>query len=95
MAVYSWTRVFGLPLGEIIDLRAKRQFEALAHDCIETISDFFQEGQDEKTLADFLARVPLRRIAQPDEVAPLAVFLASSAAAYCTGGVYSVDGGQS
>ncbi len=50
--------------------------------------------QDEKLLRDFLARVPLARIAEPEEIAPLAVFLASDAAAYCTGGVYTVDGGQ-
>ncbi len=50
--------------------------------------------ENEDVLRDFLARVPLRRIAQPEEIAPLAVFLASDAAAYCTGGVYTVDGGQ-
>ncbi|HJQ82448.1 MAG TPA: SDR family oxidoreductase, partial [Candidatus Binatia bacterium] len=50
--------------------------------------------QDPEILADFLARVPLRRIAEPEEIAPLAVFLAGDAAAYCTGGVYTVDGGQ-
>jgi acetyl esterase/lipase len=68
MAVYSWTRVFGLSLGDIIDLRAKPQFEALAHDCIETISDFFQEGQDEKALETKFLKVdpvtypPVKRI---------------------------------
>ncbi|MES2549474.1 MAG: SDR family oxidoreductase, partial [Pseudomonadota bacterium] len=36
---------------------------------------------------------PLRRIGAPDDVAGLALFLASDAAAYCTGGVYMVDGG--
>jgi len=50
-------------------------------------------GNDD-LLRDFLARVPLGRVAQPEEIAPLAVFLASDAAAYCTGGVYTVDGGQ-
>lgn len=68
MAVYSWTRLFALPLGEIIDLSAKPQFEALAHDCIETISDFFQEGQDEKALEKKFLKVdpatypPVKRI---------------------------------
>jgi NAD(P)-dependent dehydrogenase (short-subunit alcohol dehydrogenase family) len=33
------------------------------------------------------------RIGRPDEVASLAVFLASDEAAYCTGGFYMVDGG--
>jgi NAD(P)-dependent dehydrogenase (short-subunit alcohol dehydrogenase family) len=30
-----------------------------------------------------------------DEVAPLMLFLASEESRYCTGGVYSVDGGMS
>ncbi len=45
-------------------------------------------------LQQFLGHVPLGRIAVPDEIAPMAVFLASEAAAYCTGGVYVVDGGH-
>jgi NAD(P)-dependent dehydrogenase (short-subunit alcohol dehydrogenase family) len=50
--------------------------------------------QDERLLADFLARVPLGRMAQPEDVAPLAVFLAGGAAGFSTGGVYTLDGGQ-
>jgi NAD(P)-dependent dehydrogenase (short-subunit alcohol dehydrogenase family) len=38
-------------------------------------------------------RLPLGRIGQPEEMAGLAVFLASDAASYCTGGVYLADGG--
>jgi len=37
--------------------------------------------------------VPLGRYATPDEVADVAVFLASSAAGYITGAVIPVDGG--
>jgi NAD(P)-dependent dehydrogenase (short-subunit alcohol dehydrogenase family) len=50
---------------------------------------------NDEILKQFLDTVPLGRIAQSDEVAPLAVFLASEAASYCTGGVYIVDGGAS
>ncbi|MCC6333860.1 MAG: SDR family oxidoreductase [Myxococcales bacterium] len=39
--------------------------------------------------------MPLQRFGTKDEVAQLAVFLASDAARYCTGGVYPVDGGMS
>jgi glucose 1-dehydrogenase len=37
--------------------------------------------------------IPLKRAAQPEEIAGLAVFLASSAADYVTGATYVMDGG--
>jgi 3alpha(or 20beta)-hydroxysteroid dehydrogenase len=40
-----------------------------------------------------LARVPLRRIGQPDEVAEAALFLASDRSSFVTGAELSVDGG--
>ncbi len=48
---------------------------------------------NEKILERFIKHIPLNRAGSPDDVAGLAVFLASDAAAYCTGGVYLVDGG--
>jgi 3-oxoacyl-[acyl-carrier protein] reductase len=48
---------------------------------------------NEKLAAMTLARIPLRRWAQPEEIAPSFVFLASDAAAYITGQVLPVDGG--
>lgn len=41
----------------------------------------------------FIERTPLGRVGDPEDLAGIAVFLASDAAAYCTGGVYMVDGG--
>ena len=44
---------------------------------------------------DFLKLFPLARIAEPEEIARVAVFLLSSEAAYVTGAAWSVDGGRS
>ncbi len=41
----------------------------------------------------FLERVPLGRLGESEDIAGLAIFLASDASSYCTGGVYMVDGG--
>jgi len=37
--------------------------------------------------------VPLKRLGVPEDIAGIAVFLASDEAAYCTGGTYKCDGG--
>jgi len=50
---------------------------------------------NEKILGSFINHLPLNRIAKPDEMAGLALFLSSDAASYCTGGTYSADGGYS
>jgi 2-keto-3-deoxy-L-fuconate dehydrogenase len=42
----------------------------------------------------FIARQPMGRLAKPEEIAPVVVFLASDESAFATGNVYSVDGGM-
>ena len=44
-------------------------------------------------LKQALAHVPMRRVAQPSEMAGAALYLASGAASYTTGAILNVDGG--
>ncbi|MDR3238566.1 MAG: 3-oxoacyl-[acyl-carrier-protein] reductase [Clostridiales bacterium] len=52
------------------------------------------EKSDQNAAEALKAGIPLKRIGQPEEVAALAAFLASDAAAYITGEVIRVDGGM-
>lgn len=51
-------------------------------------------GQDEgAVLAAFQQRQPMGRLGKPEEIAMLAVYLASDESAFTTGAVYVIDGG--
>lgn len=49
---------------------------------------------DEKVMKKVMHETPLKRIGMPEDLAGLAVFLASEASSHMTGGVYVVDGGM-
>lgn len=49
--------------------------------------------EQQKMIEAFLARIPLSRMGIPDDIAKVAVFLASSASDYMTGEAIVVDGG--
>jgi NAD(P)-dependent dehydrogenase (short-subunit alcohol dehydrogenase family) len=44
-------------------------------------------------LKQALARIPMRRVAQPSEMAGTVLYLASAASTYTTGAIVTVDGG--
>lgn len=46
----------------------------------------------DEVLADELARIPMGRMAEPEEVARVALFLASDAASYVSGAIVPMDG---
>lgn len=63
--------------------------------CPGLIKTKFSEAlwSNESMLKYYLKQTPLGRIGEPQEVANLALFLASDASAYSTGGIFMVDGG--
>ena len=56
---------------------------------------FVETDMTEKFVSDenVMKRIPVGRMGRPDEIASLALFLASDAAAYITGEVIRIDGG--
>ena len=50
---------------------------------------------DPEKMKVLLQEIPLHRMGQPEEVAKLALYLASDASAYITGSTYTIDGGLS
>ena len=53
-----------------------------------------QGGNYEEVLAAFKERQPIGRIGTPEEIAALAVYLASDESSYTTGTAWSIDGGM-
>lgn len=51
--------------------------------------DDFVAGREEK----LASRQPIRRLGTPDDIAEMALFLASGRSSYCTGQAFTVDGG--
>ena len=49
----------------------------------------------QKDLDKYARSNPMKRVGKPEEVANVAIFLASDEASYVNGGLYSVDGGES
>jgi 2-keto-3-deoxy-L-fuconate dehydrogenase len=52
-----------------------------------------QQGDYEKARQAFIARQPMGRLAAPEEIAALVVYLASEESAFVTGQAFVIDGG--
>jgi dehydrogenase/reductase SDR family protein 4 len=63
--------------------------------CPGLIKTKFSEAlwSNEKIMNVMMKMVAIKRVGTPEEIAALALFLASEAASYCTGSVFTADGG--
>jgi NAD(P)-dependent dehydrogenase (short-subunit alcohol dehydrogenase family) len=86
-ALVSLTQTLAIELGA-----ANIRVNAIAPGLIDTklASAITNSDELQKTFTD---RTGLRRVGQPSEVAPLAVFLAADESGYITGATFPVDGG--
>lgn len=50
MAIWSWSNLYGYPASSLVASDAKRPYEAMARDCIESVADFEALEQDERPL---------------------------------------------
>jgi glucose 1-dehydrogenase len=65
----------------------------IAPDAVETPMDAPLEEQPDQ-MKRLLSEIPLGRMGKPEEIASLAVYLASDASAYVTGSTFFIDGGM-
>ena len=94
-ALWGLTKCLALELGpQGIRTNAVAPGPSLTEGAIEYIQAGAPEGIDiEEQWAEAAGRVPMRRWADPDEIARVVVFLASDLAAYVNGAQIVVDGG--
>jgi 3-oxoacyl-[acyl-carrier protein] reductase len=91
--VSSKAGIVGLTRATAMDLAPYRiRVNAIAPGLTDTAQPRY--GMSEEELQDAGRQVPLGRIATPEDIANLAVFLASEAAGHITGQTMHVNGGQ-
>lgn len=89
----SKSGVNGLTRAAAADLGPRVRVNAIEPGFVETplAGDAFEEGTDLRQQID--ERTPMERVAQPEDIAGAAVYLASDAASFTTGETIKVDGG--
>ena len=94
-ALWGLTKCLALELGPLgIRTNAVAPGPSLTEGAIEYIRAGAPEGIDiERQWEEAAGRVPMRRWADPDEIARVVVFLASDLSAYVNGAQIVVDGG--
>lgn len=97
--VYGTTKaaVIGLTKAVAVDFISRGiRCNAICPGTVETPSlheRIAAQGNVEKARAAFIARQPMGRLGTPEEIAALAVYLASDESAFTTGAIHAIDGG--
>jgi 2-deoxy-D-gluconate 3-dehydrogenase len=94
-AIWGLTKTMALELGpDRIRVNAVAPGPSLTEGAVEFVEAGAPEGIDvEEQWGAYTARIPLRRLAHPDDVARATVFLASDLGSYVSGAQLVVDGG--
>ncbi len=94
-AIWGLTKAMALELGpDGIRVNAIAPGPSLTEGAVEFVEAGAPEGIDvDAQWAAYQARIPLRRLAHPDDVARATLFLASALGAYVNGAQLVVDGG--
>ena len=99
MALYNASKAFvhGLTRSIAVDHGPHIRCNAICPGWIETgmlEAGFGTAADPEVAMKDALARHPVRRFGKPADIAAMAVWLASSDAAFATGQLFTIDGGM-
>ncbi len=99
MALYNASKAFvhGLTRSIAVDHGPAIRCNAICPGWIETgmlEAGFATAAKPESAMQDALARHPVRRFGKPEDIAAMAVWLASKEAGFATGQLFTIDGGM-
>lgn len=95
LSVATWAGVIGLAKTLSLELaRDHIRINTLCPGFVQTPRLDVVNAAESPDFQEMIAAIPLGRMAQPEEIASVAAFLASPAASYVTGTTLAVDGGS-